>query len=169
MEEQTKTVTILLTKYTDLFSRFISIISKNGYSHASISVDGDEEIFYSFSYKGFVVEKPKTKKSKRRTRESICIRMQVSEKAYSIIREEIKGFLMNQSKFGYAKIGIILCMLHIPYKFKNKYFCSQFVAEILSRVEEVTLRKKESLYLPNHFLSETECVFPNKQLIHNVI
>jgi len=31
-----KTVTILLTKYSDLFGSFISVISGNGYSHASI-------------------------------------------------------------------------------------------------------------------------------------
>lgn len=168
-QEQTKTVTILLTKYTDLFSRFISLISKNGYSHASISIDGNEETFYSFSYKGFVIEKPKTKKSRKRTKESICIRMQVSEKSYSVIKEEIDGFLMNRSKFGYAKMGIVLCMLHIPYKFKNKYFCSQFVAEVLSQAEAVLLKKKESLYLPDHFLNENLCIFPYKQIVHNII
>ncbi len=168
-QEQTRTVAILLTKYTDLFSRFISFISKNGYSHASISIDEEEETFYSFSYKGFAIEKPKTKKSRKRTKESICIRMQVSEKSYSIIKEEIDGFLMNQSKFGYAKMGIVLCMLHIPYKFKNKYFCSQFVAEVLSQADAIILKKKESLYLPNHFLDERECVFPYKQFIYNMI
>lgn len=168
-QEQTRTVDILLTKYTDLFSRLISLISKNGYSHASISIDEKMETFYSFSYKGFVIEQPRTKKTRKRTKESICIRMEVSEKTYSAIKDEIDYFRINQSKFSYSKMGIVLCMLHIPYKFKNKYFCSQFVAEVLSQADTIILKKKESLYLPNHFLDEMECVFPNKQLLYNMV
>lgn len=39
-----KTVTILLTKYTDIGSKIISMISPYGYTHASISIDEKEEI-----------------------------------------------------------------------------------------------------------------------------
>ena len=39
-----KTVTILLTKYSNCLGRFICAISKNGYSHASISIDEREEV-----------------------------------------------------------------------------------------------------------------------------
>lgn len=64
-----KTVTILLTKYSDLFGRFISGISKYGYSHASISIDEKEEIFYSFNVKGFAIEKPKKRTPKKEGQE----------------------------------------------------------------------------------------------------
>jgi len=49
-QEAMKTVTILLTKYSDWFSVFLCKICRNTYSHASISIDGNEEIFYSFNY-----------------------------------------------------------------------------------------------------------------------
>ena len=39
-----KTVTVLLTRYSDLFGKVICTISKYSYSHASISVDDEEEI-----------------------------------------------------------------------------------------------------------------------------
>jgi hypothetical protein len=52
---------------TDAFGKFVSWYSHGGYTHASISIDEDEEIFYSFNYKGFVIEKPK----KRRTRSRV--------------------------------------------------------------------------------------------------
>ena len=68
-----RTVTILLTKYSGWFGRFICAISKNGYSHASISIDGAEEIFYSFNYKGFVIEKPKKYIPRKRMPGSVCI------------------------------------------------------------------------------------------------
>lgn len=60
-----KTVTILLTKYSDFVGRFICKISKNKYSHASISIDEEEEIFYSFNIKGFAIEKPKKRMPKK--------------------------------------------------------------------------------------------------------
>lgn len=72
-----KTVTILLTKYSNCLGRFICAISKNGYSHASISIDEREEIFYSFNYKGFVIEKPKKYSPGKRMPGSVYIRMQV--------------------------------------------------------------------------------------------
>jgi hypothetical protein len=46
-------------RVADVFGKFVSWYSHGGYTHASISIDEDEEIFYSFNYKGFVVEKLK--------------------------------------------------------------------------------------------------------------
>ena len=164
-----KTVTILLTRYSDAFGTFICGISKNKYSHASISIDGKEEIFYSFNYKGFVVEKPKKYKPKLRRPGSICIRMQVPEETYQEIQNEIQLFLNKKETLKYSRLGVILCLLHIPYKFENKYFCSQFVAEILAKAGAIELQKKESLYLPGQLLDGIEGCFGPKQIIYNAI
>lgn len=164
-----RTVTILLTKYSDLFGRFICGISRNRYSHASISIDENEEIFYSFNMKGFVIEKPKRKIPKKRRPGSVCIRMQVPNDTYELIEKEINRFLESKQQYAYARLGVVLCLLHIPYKFENRYFCSQFVAEILSRAGAVELKKKESLYLPGQLLDGMECIFSKKQVVYNVI
>lgn len=55
-----KTVTILLTKYSSWFGRFICAISKNGYSHASISIDDAEEIFTALTIKGLLLRNLKS-------------------------------------------------------------------------------------------------------------
>jgi hypothetical protein len=125
-----KNVTVLLTKFTDVFGKFVSWYSHGGYTHASISIDEDEEIFYSFNYKGFVVEKPNKKTPKKRKPENVIIRM------------------------------------HIPFQFKNRYFCSQFVAEILEHAGAVRLKKKNTLYLPNQLLDGMECLFPGKKVLY---
>ncbi len=164
-----KTITILLTKYSGWFGKFICTISKNGYSHASVSIDGAEEIFYSFNYKGFVIEKPKKYIPKKRIPGSVCIRMQVPEKTYLLIQDEINQFLIKKEQYTYSRWGVILCLLHIPHKFKNRYFCSQFVAEVLLRAGAVELKKKESLYLPGQMLDEINCLFSAKQFAYNVI
>lgn len=164
-----KTVTILLTKYSGWFGRFICAISKNGYSHASKSIDGAEEIFYSFNYKGFVIEKPKKYIPRKRMPESACIRMQVPEETYMLIEEEISQFLARKEQYIYSRWGVILCLLHVPHKFKDRYFCSQFVAEVLAQAGAVGLKKKESLYLPGQLIDGIECLFSKKQLVYDAI
>lgn len=164
-----KTVTILLTRYSDLFGRFIAGISRYGYSHASISIDEKEEIFYSFNMKGFVIEKPKQKNPKTRGAGSVCIRIQVPESTYALIEEEINQFLEKREQYTYSSLGVVLCLLHIPHKFKDQYFCSQFVAEILARAGAIELKKKESLYLPGQLIDGIECFFGTKQLVYNII
>lgn len=102
-----KKVTILLTRYSDHFSRFITKISSGGYSHASISIDGDEEIFYSFNVKGFVIEKPKKRKPQSRMEGSVCIRMWVPEDTYRNIEMEILQFLENKEFYTYSRLGVV--------------------------------------------------------------
>lgn len=100
---------------------------------------------------------------------SVCIRMQVPEETYMLIEEEINRFLAKKEQYTYSRWGVILCLLHIPHKFKHRYFCSQFVAEVLLRAGAVELKKKESLYLPGQLLDGVECLFSKKQLMYNII
>lgn len=167
--QQMKTVTILLTRYSGFVGRFISGISRYGYSHASISIDAEEEIFYSFNYKGFVIEKPKKRRPRKRRDGSMCIRMQVPEGTYLSLKLEISHFINNKEKYKYTRLGVLLCLMHIPFKFTDKYFCSQFVAEILKQAGAVRLKKKEALYLPGNLVDGIECLFSQKQIVYDVI
>lgn len=164
-----RTITILLTKYSDFLGRMVRGISGKGYSHASLSIDGNEEIFYSFNFKGFVVEKTKYKKPKKLVPGSVCIRIQVPEHIHAMIQEIIDDIMESHEEYSYTKFGVFLCLLRIPHKFKNHYFCSQFVAEILSQTGAIKLKKKESLYLPTHLIDGIEGLFAQKQLVYNVI
>lgn len=162
-----KTVTILLTKYSDWLGRFVCLISKNPYSHASISTDGS--VFYSFNKKGFAIECPKKWVPKKQLPGHVCIHMQVPEETYASIGAEINQFLNRRNQYAYSWWGVVLCLLHIPHKFQDRYFCSQFVAEVLLRSGAAKLKKKESLYLPGQLLDEIDCPYANKQLVYNAI
>lgn len=168
-QEPMKPVTILLTRYSDWFGVFLCKICRNTYSHASISIDENEEIFYSFNYKGFVVEKPKKYAPKTRMAGSMCIRIQVPESIHQKIKTELEQFANHKEEYQYSMLGVVLCLLKIPHKFKNSYFCSQFVAEVLSNTGAVQLKKNESLYLPMHFVDDMECRYSGKQLVKNAI
>lgn len=138
------TVTVLLTRYYDFWGRLICFLSHSEFSHASVSLDGSDE-FYSFNYHGFVIEHPKKKK-----KISLAITFEVTDREFDIIDSEIKRFRDNRSDYKYTIAGLLLCMMRIPHKFKNRYICSQFVAEVLSYSGAATLKKSPSLYLPVH-------------------
>lgn len=95
--------------------------------------------------------------------------MQVPEETYMLIEEEISQFLARKEQYIYSWWGVIFFLLHIPHKFKDRYFCSQFVAEVLLQAGAVELKKKESLYLPGQLIDGIECLFSAKQLVYNVI
>ena len=87
--------------------------------------------------------------------------------AYKI--DFLDNLLEKRKVYKYSCLGVALCLLHIPCKFKDSYFCSQFVSEVLSRAGAVELKKKESLYLPGQLMDEMECLFSDKQFVYNAI
>ena len=164
-----KTITILLTRYSDLFSSFIYTISNRGYTHASLSIDEEEELFYSFNYRGFSIERPKSKISKKRKKGSVLIRLSVSESEYERIENHINEFINNRSRYRYSRFGVFLCIFQIQHKFKHHYFCSQFVAEIILILRTVELEKDASQYLPNQLMKELIEIPHYKQIAYNAI
>jgi len=143
-------ITILLTKYSDWTSSLIYYLTGRGYTHASLGV---ENVYYSFNYKGFHTE---TVESHRRhgVKRSISCELLISEESYQRLWQRIQRFERNRTQFHYSRLGVVFCLLRIPFHREKHYFCSQFVAEMLKQSGAVSLEKKPELYLPNHFLQE---------------
>ena len=148
------TVTVLLTRYYDFLGKLICFLSHSEFSHASVSLDGSDE-FFSFNYHGFIIEHPKKKK-----KISLAITFEVTESEFRIIENEIKRFRTNKNDYKYTIAGLLLCMMKIPHKFKNRYICSQFVAELLSYSGVATLKRSPSLYLPVHLKDDVNYLHP---------
>lgn len=72
------------------------------------------------------------------------------------IEKMIHQMEQDSSQYHYSRLGVFLCILHIPFKMRQRYFCSQFVMEMLSLTGSVSLRKKPCLYLPNHLPEELQ-------------
>ena len=155
MEWQVRKISVLLTRYHSLFSDFIYFTSGRGYTHASISL-GEDTCYYSFNLKGICVENLAERKPVSKDPKSICYEFEVSEFDYERMKRKIQVMLSNRQLFHYNRLGLIFCFLHIPFKRTQHYFCSQFVAELLSLTEDITLKKHPSLYLPNQFVKELE-------------
>lgn len=108
---------------------------------------------YSFNYRGFCIETAKKHRS-RGVERSASFTLRISDESYERLKDEIGHFIENRPDYKYTRFGVLMCLLKIPFKRKNHYFCSQFMAEMLSNSGAVKLKKSPSLYLPNNIWSE---------------
>lgn len=145
-------VYILLTKFPDNGSKAIRFITKFQYTHASVGLDEDMNTFYSFVCKGFIVEKI-TRYIRPDWEPLPCLlyELDVSEEVYQSVKERLNRFVENKKAMHYTRLGLLLCLFHIPCRIKNHYFCSQFVAEVLNDGKAACLQKDSALYLPKDF------------------
>ncbi len=144
-----KKVYILLTRFPDAGSRAIEFISGFYYTHASIGLEEDMNTFYSFVCKGFIVEKiTRYVRPDREPYPCQLYELNVSDTVYHSIRDLLLRYTENPCDFRYTRLGIALTLLHIPYKRKNAYFCSHFVADVLEQGNAVCLYKDSTKYLP---------------------
>ncbi|MCM1497214.1 MAG: hypothetical protein NC124_01985 [Clostridium sp.] len=155
-------VNILLMRFPDNASKAISFFKQSFYTHVSIGLEEDLNTFYSFVWKGFLVEKiTRYAKSERTPCPCLMYELEVSEKAYQKAKKILLEFESNKDIYHYAKLGVVLGIIGIPLRQKNRYFCSQFVAEVLEKSNIQKLKKNSALYYPNDFnkLSEAVLVF----------
>ncbi len=146
--ERTRRVYILLSRHYDLFSTFIYFVSLGGYTHVSVGLEDDPQTYYSFNSKGFRVEKPEEWRKRRVGMRQYEV--MVTEEEYRFIKEWISSFKLKKTVLKYSKIGVALCIMKVPHKFRNKYFCSQFVTELLKRAGIIAGHRACSTYLPSN-------------------
>ena len=163
-----KQISILLTKYSDWTSRLIHWMSGRGYTHSSIALEDSPERYFSFNHRGFT-EETLEKHRRHGVRQSRCYQIQVSDEVYAALESRIQWFLTHRTRFRYSRFGVCCCLLHIPFRRKDQYFCSQFVAELLADSGAVSLSRNPTLFQPNHFIELLEhqpcCV----RIVENVV
>jgi Orthopoxvirus protein of unknown function (DUF830). len=143
---------VLLLHYPDVFSKIFRFISRCRFSHASIGVSGSDGVFYSYVTKGFRIELPK-QHPKFKQQEVPCrlYRIEVSDEIHRVTRDTLDDHAKQAHNYKYNNLGVALCLMRIVYPFGNRFFCSQFVSEILAQMRAVPLEKHCSLYLPDDF------------------
>ncbi|MCD7741009.1 MAG: hypothetical protein LUI06_02235 [Ruminococcus sp.] len=175
-----RTVYVFLVRTNSFFSRIIALFTKTKYTHASIGFDSHCESLYSFARlntgtpipAGFVRESTNTGLLSLSPNAPCAVyKLRVTEQAYEDIHSRLEEMYMDKEHYGYNYLGPICCFLGIPLTIKNKYFCSQFVAELLEKNHAVSLSKPASLYHPRDLekLPGFELVFEGKlsELTHN--
>lgn len=147
-------ISVLLTYPNDPLSRIMGGLGRQQYTHSSIALEETPGVYYSFNFNGFAVET--TERHRRRALRSACYRLAVSDGTYRAVQRRIAQCLSRREDYRYTRLGLVLCVLHLPFRRKNRYFCSQFVAELLQESGAMPLHKAPSRYLPGQFPAELE-------------
>lgn len=157
-----KTLYIFLSRTESIVSKIVRFFTRTVYTHASIAFDKELVFLYSSGrkkgikmfpagpcqeslYRGFFERDPHTP--------CVLYALSVPDEVYSKARAEVDFFMEHIDDYKFSVLGVIACKLGIKWTRKNKYFCSQFVAEILNRSGAVKLPKEPSLMHPRDYQS----------------
>lgn len=153
-----KSVYIVLTQTYTNVAKIIKRITHDKYSHVSISLDPSCKTMYSFGRKydifpfiGIFKKEDITKGLFVKKEESIMAvyEIKVNNYKYKKIKERIKE-IENNNK-GYNIIGLILASFKIKLN-RKKYYCSEFVFEVLSSNNIEILKKDKILFRPEEIV-----------------
>ena len=157
-----KTIYILLSKTGTIPARVIRKFNNGSFSHTSISLVPETNCFYSFGRRklhniliaGFITEDIHTCVYGKYPN-AFCglYSLDVSDKTYEIISDEITNCKNNYKRSKYNFLGWLSLAFGLKLKRKHKFTCSQFVAHVISKSGEIKLPKDPWLMMPGDFPS----------------
>lgn len=156
-----KKVYVVLTQTYSVLARTIKIVSKEKYSHASLSLDKNCEEMYSFGRKytnfpfyGIFKREYLDEGLFAKNKNSLIAiyELNISDKQYKEIKKQIKK--VKETNKGYNIMGLLLAMFKIKLH-RDKYYCSEFVYEVLSN-EKVNVFDKENVIFKPEDLVESD-------------
>jgi len=162
-----KTVFILLTNTGSLLTKMIKLYTKKPYNHASIAFDRHLSEVYSFGRKtarnpfigGFVKEDLRTGLFKQA--DCALYSITVTDDQIQKMKHYLQEIEARKKQYRYNFLGLFGVMLNKPLKRKNAFFCSQFVAFVLTESAIMDFEKPLSLIAPH----DLQCV-PDVQLVY---
>ncbi|MDD2497720.1 MAG: hypothetical protein PHY90_06265 [Desulfitobacteriaceae bacterium] len=165
-----KYIYLVFTKTGTWLSKLIYTFSHIKYTHSSISFDSSFTEMYSFGRTnpdnplsgGFVTENLFEGVFKKFSRcECLIYRIRVTEEQYSSLQQQIENFLREKEKYRYNFLGLFGVLLNKPMKRKYRYFCSQFISEVLINSNVFKSQKAPELISVKELLA-----IENKEMIY---
>ena len=159
-----KKIYIVLTQTYTTIARIIKSITKDNYSRASISLDIKCNNMYSFGRKyiyfpfyGIFLKEDLRKGLFIRNKNALIAiyEIKVTKKQYNKIKDKIKEIELNNK--GYNIIGLLLAHFRIKLH-RRKYYCSEFVYEVLSNKEIEIYNKENTLFKPEELITNNKFV-----------
>ncbi len=168
-----KPIYIVMSQTGTVLSRILKVLTHKDYNHASISLYDDLHIMYSFGrinpynpfIGGFVKESADFGTFKRfGNTKIIVIKAYLSNAEFEKLDRLINLMQKNPKAYGYNYLGLYLAALKIPYRAQNKYYCSEFVKEILINHNVKGAKELKEIVHPMSFLNlpETQRVFEGR-------
>ena len=152
---------IVVSQPGTILSRLLKIITGAPYNHVSVSLDRELRTMYSFGRRnpynpvwgGFVMESPHRGTFKRFPgTEAAVICLAISGEQYQEIMTYLTSMFYEREKYGYNYLGLFLAAFHIRHLSKNRYYCSEFVKDLLIRFHVADADQFCPITQPVHFL-----------------
>lgn len=159
-----KKIYIVLTQTYTTLARIIKSITKDKYSHASISLDIKCNNMYSFGRKyiyfpfyGIFLKEDLRKGLFIRNKNALVAiyEIKVTKKQYNKIKDKIKEIEFNNK--GYNIIGLLFAHFRVKLH-RRKYYCSEFIYEVLSNKEIEIYNKENTLFKPEELITNNRFV-----------
>ncbi len=152
---------IVFLSTNTMMGRGIRFITRNRYSHVTISLDRDLHTMYSFARYhinspirgGFVIEQPNRYLYNNQDVSVKLCRILVSRKEYDRIHGEITRFVANREQMIYNTPNALLSLFGRQLNVKDMYTCLEFVTYMLRYPKILTIRALE-LRLRQHVVYE---------------
>lgn len=153
-----------------MFSKAINIYTREPYTHVSIALDKNLHELYSFGrirpynpvLGGFVQEDISGGTYKRFPKTRCALySLKITNKQFKHLKRELNRFKKESDKYGYNLLGVVTAAFNYPIHRENRYFCSQFVSELLLKSGIKLIDKNPSLTAPMDFIGsgELECIY----------
>ena len=161
MSDKPTKIYVVLSQTGTMLSLIIKKRTKAEFCHSSLCLIPELSEMYSFGRKfprnafiaGFVKESPHygTFKLFKNT-EVRVLEIEVGEEKYAEVQNFVMNMWENKKKYHYNYIGLWVAALKIPRKKKNCFYCSEFVAYVLSECGILEKDFFSPIIEPVHFL-----------------
>ena len=151
-------VYVVLTDTGTLFSRSIRCWTRRPLNHASLALDPDLEVVYSFGrlhpdnpfVAGFVRERAWGSLIRNPDRPTPCAiyRCRMNGAAYLKLLAELDRFRLEAPRYRYNLAGLLAVAAGIEWRRPYRYFCSQFVAHLFAAAGMPLVPKPPALTTP---------------------
>lgn len=156
-----KKIYIVLTHTGTVLATTIRIFTGSKFTHSSIGLDENLEELYSFGrlnpynpiIGGFVKEGIHigTFKRFKKTKTKI-FSFEVEDEKYEKLKANIDEMYKEKEKYKFNIIGLAIALFRIQPKFKNRFYCSEFVRYILEK-SGINPEGLENVIRPQDFLN----------------
>ena len=144
-------VFLVLSSGSSWFANAIKAVTKNEFSHAMISFNSKLDPLYSFGTRtdgklGFVINNPKDRVWDIEDCKYSVYVMYVTDRAKRAMKKRLDDFISKEKDLKYSFKGILDIWRGKESEKDEKWFCSRFVMEIISKTQN--LAKVPSLWRP---------------------
>lgn len=139
--EKNECIYVVLSQTGSIVSAMLKLFTKDKYNHVSISFDDDLNEMCSFGryytyfpfWGGFVHENTdKGLLKKCKNAQTLILKFNATQSQIDSVKKKIEEMFASKKKYRYDMIGVFLALFNVKKKRKYRYFCSEFVRDILA-------------------------------------